>query len=78
MGERKKRNKKRFLKKHSFRFRDKNLTSNAGFVPLHRFWQQLGGEDWLDEELGSLKAINSVYSLDRIPGRRPVRGSPPL
>ena len=66
MGERKKRNKKRKLKKHSFRLSGKNLTSNAGLVPLHRFWHQLGGEAWIDKQLGSLKAENSVYSLGRI------------
>lgn len=33
MGERKKRNKNRKLKKHSFRITDKHLTSCAGLVP---------------------------------------------
>ncbi|MBC8203925.1 MAG: hypothetical protein H8E87_00275, partial [FCB group bacterium] len=42
------------------------MTSNAGLAPLHRFWQQLGGEAWIDSELGSLKAVNSVYSLGRV------------
>ena len=66
MGERKNRNKKRKLKKHSFRLTDKHLTSSAGLVPLHRFWHQLGGEVWIDKQLSSLKALNSVYSMGRV------------
>ena len=66
MGERKNRNKKRKLKKHSFRLTDKHLTSSAGLVPLHRFWHQLGGEVWIDKQLSSLKALNSVYSVGRV------------
>ena len=66
MGERKKPDKKRKLKKHSFRLSGKNLTSCAGLVPLHRFWHQLGGEAWIDKQLGSLKAVNSVYCIGRV------------
>ena len=66
MGERKKHKSKRYLKKHRIRFTEKHLTSNAGLVPLHRFWQNLGGEAWIDNQLGSLKAVNSVYSVGRI------------
>lgn len=66
MGERKKRHKKRKLKKHSIRISRKNLTSCAGLGPLHRFWHHLGGEAWIDNDLGSLKAPNSIYSVSRI------------
>ena len=72
MGERKnsskKKNnrKKQHLKKHKVRTSKKNLTSNAGLAPMHRFWHQLGGEAWINEQLGSLKADNSVYSVGRI------------
>jgi hypothetical protein len=66
MSERKRGNQKRFLKKHSIRITKKHLTSDAGLNFLHRFWQQLGGEDWINQQLGSLKADNSVYSLGRV------------
>ena len=56
MGDLKNSKFKRFLKKYKFRFTCKHLTSNAGLVPLDRFWHYLGGEAWLDNELGSLKA----------------------
>ena len=66
MSERKKHHKKRSLKKHSVRVTKKHLTSCAGLNFLHRFWLQLGGEDLINQELGSLKADNSVYTLGRI------------
>lgn len=66
MGERKKRNKKHSLKKHTLRITKKHLTSNAGLIPLHRFWNHLGGEAWIEDQLGSLKAENAVYPLGRI------------
>ena len=66
MGERKKRKSKKYLKKFRIRNTNKHLTSSAGLSLLHRFWQQLGGEAWIDSQLGSLKAVNSVYSVGRI------------
>jgi len=66
MGERKKRKSKRSIRKYRVRLSNKHLTSSAGLSLLHRFWQQLGGEAWIDSQLGSLKAVNSVYSVGRI------------
>ncbi len=66
MSERKKHLKKRSLKKHSVRITKKHLTSHAGLNFLHRFWIQLGGEAWINKQLGSLKADNSVYSVGRV------------
>ncbi|MBC8278019.1 MAG: IS1380 family transposase [FCB group bacterium] len=66
MGESKKLKSKRSLRKYRVRLSNKHLTSSAGLSLLHRFWQQLGGEAWIDSQLGSLKAVNSVYSVGRI------------
>ena len=66
MGEKKKRKNKRSLRKYKVRFSNKHLTSSAGLSLLHRFWIKLDGEAWLDNEFGSLKAENSVYSVGRI------------
>jgi hypothetical protein len=66
MGERKKRGAKRSSRKYKVRISNKHLTSNAGLSLLHRFWYNLGGEAWLDSQYGSLKALNSVYSVGRI------------
>ena len=66
MGESKKRKSRKKLKKFKIRKTKKHLTSNAGLSLLHRFWQQLGGETWIDSQFGSLKALNSVYSAGRI------------
>ena len=63
---RKNNRKKQHLKKHKVRITKKNLTSSAGLAPMHRFWIQLGGEAWINEQLSSLKADNSVYSVGRI------------
>ena len=68
MGERKKRKSSdvRPIKKYRVRLASKHLTSNAGLSLLYRFWLQLGGEAWIDNQYGSLKAANSVYSAGRI------------
>ena len=66
MNQIKKRKSKKKSKKFKIRYTKKHLTSNAGLSLLHRFWQQLGGEAWIDSQIGSLKAQNSVYSVGRI------------
>jgi len=66
MSKKKKAKKTGSLKRFQIRTSKKNLSSHAGLAVIHRFWQQLGGEAWLNRELGSLKADNSVYSLGRI------------
>ena len=66
MSEQKKSNKKRSNKKHSVRVTNKHLSSDAGLTFINRFWMQLGGEKWIDHNLGSLKADNSIYSVGRI------------
>ena len=66
MSKKKKAKKAGSLKRFQIRTSKKNLSSNAGLAVIQRFWQQLGGEAWLNRELGFLKADNSVYSLGRI------------
>ncbi len=66
MGERKKLKSGRSLKKYRVRLSNKYSTLNAGLSLQHRFWQQLGGEAWIDCQFGSLKVVNSVYSVGRI------------
>lgn len=62
----KKNHRKRSLKRFTTRFTNKHLTSHAGLSLMYRFWDQLGGEEWIDNELGELKAHNEVYPVSRI------------
>jgi len=54
------------LKPFSTRFTGKHLTSHAGLALLHRFWNNLNGEAWIEQNLDGLKADNAVYSVSRI------------
>ena len=54
------------LKKVRTHFSAKNLTSAAGLIPLYRLWHHLGGEDWINQNMGKLKHHNASYSVGRI------------
>ena len=54
------------LKQVRTRFSAKNLTSAAGLIPIYRFWHHLGGEDWINQNMGKLKHHNAAYSVGRI------------
>ena len=54
------------LKPFSTRFTGKHLTSHAGLVLIHRFWKNLNGETWIEQNLDGMKADNAVYSVSRI------------
>jgi hypothetical protein len=57
------RKKSKVSKRVRTRFSAKKLTSAAGLIPLQRYWEQLGGEAWINRELDSLKGANSTYSV---------------
>ncbi|MDP8239586.1 MAG: hypothetical protein P9X24_10900 [Candidatus Hatepunaea meridiana] len=66
MDYRKNRINKRSLTRFTPRFTNKHPTSHAGLSLMNRFWDQLGGEECINNELGELKAHNEIYPVSRI------------